>query len=90
MNLHRRTPTRAVLVVATVLALGLVGVPVWSSTAGAAGSYVVDDGGDGVDAAPGDGLCATDEARCTLRAAVEEGTATGGVTTIGFATGSSW
>jgi uncharacterized delta-60 repeat protein/CSLREA domain-containing protein len=45
----------------------------------------VDDVGDGADAVPGDGTCATASATCTLRAAVEEANATDGIDTVRFA-----
>ena len=42
---------------------------------------------DVADAAPGDGVCATVDHQCTLRAAVEEATAHSGVTTIDLPAG---
>lgn len=57
------------LVCAVALLLG--------STAGAA-TFRVNDASDAVDAAPGDGACATAGATCTLRAAVQEANALAG------------
>ncbi|HEX2060067.1 MAG TPA: right-handed parallel beta-helix repeat-containing protein, partial [Thermoanaerobaculia bacterium] len=47
-------------------------------------AYVVDDLGDAADATPGDGLCATAGAVCTLRAAIMEANATAGTQPITF------
>ncbi|MGA9277424.1 hypothetical protein [Ilumatobacter sp.] len=44
--------------------------------------YIVEDAGDAADADPGDGVCATDEGSCTLRAAVDEANAIDGEQTI--------
>ncbi|MFN0277550.1 MAG: beta strand repeat-containing protein, partial [Pyrinomonadaceae bacterium] len=43
-----------------------------------AATFVVNDSGDAVDAAPGDGTCATAGAVCTLRAAISEANALAG------------
>jgi uncharacterized repeat protein (TIGR01451 family)/CSLREA domain-containing protein len=48
-----------------------------SATASAA-TFVVDSTVDGTDAVPGDGICATADSACTLRAAVMEANATAG------------
>jgi CSLREA domain-containing protein len=48
-------------------------------------SFVVDSVGDEDDAAPGDGVCATPVATCTLRAAIDEANALTGPDTIDFA-----
>jgi Fibronectin type III domain len=47
--------------------------------------FTVDSTGDGADAAPGDGTCATTAATCTLRAAMQESNAQTGPNTIQFA-----
>lgn len=44
--------------------------------------FAVDEKADGVDAAPGDGVCATATERCTLRAAIMEANALAGPSTI--------
>src|SRR2546422_6784672 len=48
----------------------------------AAAMFTVNDTADAVDAAPGDGTCATAGARCTLRAAIQEANAHTGPDTI--------
>jgi hypothetical protein len=50
----------------------------------AATTFVVNDTGDAGDATPGDGVCATAGAVCTLRAAIEESNANAGNDTINF------
>ncbi len=50
-----------------------------------AGAYVVTDNGSAADIAPGDGLCLTAAAKCTLRAAIQEANADGVASTITFA-----
>ncbi|HSP55757.1 MAG TPA: CSLREA domain-containing protein [Dehalococcoidia bacterium] len=47
-----------------------------------AATFVVNDTGDAVDAALGNGSCATAGAVCTLRAAIQEANALGGADTI--------
>lgn len=47
-------------------------------------AFYVNDTGDGPDASPGDGTCATSGGNCTLRAAIEEANATSGAITIRF------
>ncbi|MFN8559030.1 MAG: DUF11 domain-containing protein [Dehalococcoidia bacterium] len=47
-----------------------------------AAAFVVNDLGDAVDAAPGNGVCATAGAVCTLRAAIQEANASAGPDTI--------
>ncbi|MBL8056888.1 MAG: CSLREA domain-containing protein, partial [Anaerolineales bacterium] len=51
----------------------------------AAASFTVDSTLDAVDAAPGDGVCATAGAVCTLRAAIQEANALAGSDLIDFA-----
>ena len=48
----------------------------------AAATFTVNDTTDAVDAAPGDGKCATAVATCTLRAAIQEANAHAGADTI--------
>ncbi|MEM7585968.1 MAG: hypothetical protein AAF560_21440 [Acidobacteriota bacterium] len=50
----------------------------------AGGAFVVDSAGDGDDAMPGDSLCETATTTCTLRAAIDEANALGGLDTITF------
>jgi hypothetical protein len=45
-------------------------------------NYVVDSTGDGSDATPGNGVCATASATCTLRAAMQDAQALGGTNQI--------
>jgi len=47
-----------------------------------AASFVVNSTADAVDVMPGDGICATDAATCTLRAAIQETNALSGADTI--------
>ena len=63
-----------------VVAFGWLGL---ASAGGArAETFVVDSQQDGVDAAPGDGACATAAGACTLRAAVQESNARPGADEI--------
>ncbi|MFN8557150.1 MAG: CSLREA domain-containing protein [Dehalococcoidia bacterium] len=75
-----RTPTVAVMAALAVWlagALAPASVPVVHAAA-----FVVNDLGDAVDAAPGNGVCATAGAVCTLRAAIQEANAAAGPDTI--------
>lgn len=47
-------------------------------------TVIVNSTGDGADANPGDGICATAGGACTLRAAIQETNATSGTDTIQF------
>lgn len=67
--------------VLAVLLLGGCGQP-GPVPAGASSSFGVNSTADGVDALPGDGECRTAEGTCTLRAALQEGQALGGPTTL--------
>jgi CSLREA domain-containing protein len=49
-----------------------------------AATFTVDDTGDGADANPGNGICATSGGVCTLRAAVQEANSLSGSDTIEF------
>ena len=55
-----------------------------ATPAALAATYTVDDTGDAGDAAPGNGVCATDAGVCTLRAAIDETNARPGRDTISF------
>ncbi len=69
---------RLVLAVALVLAtLGVVPL-----TPASAAGFTVSSNGDGPDATPGNGICATSGGACTLRAAVQEANALAGSDTI--------
>jgi CSLREA domain-containing protein len=59
-----------------------------SANPGVATTFVVNSTGDDPEAMPGDGVCATAAATCTLRAAIEEANAHSGLDTID-ATGTS-
>ena len=62
------------------LFLGLV----MDASSARAATYTVDSTGDAADATPGDGLCATAGAVCTLRAAIQEANADATKDTIAF------
>lgn len=68
----------------TALFIGLI-----FGSAAQAATFTVDDNGDGSDANPGNGICATAGGVCTLRAAIEEANALGGSDTIEFSIGTS-
>ncbi|MBI5753729.1 hypothetical protein HZA40_01130, partial [Candidatus Peregrinibacteria bacterium] len=51
-------------------------------------TFTVNNNGDASDATPGNGICATSGAVCTLRAAIEEANALAGTDTINFSSGS--
>lgn len=53
-----------------------------AATVAPAATFRVDDAADAVDAAPGDGVCATAGGKCTLRAAVQEANAFAGADRI--------
>lgn len=72
-----------VAVVGTMIAVATVGSPFAAS----AGTFVVDSYSDVVDAAPGDGVCATSQARCTLRAALDEANASVGADVVELSSG---
>jgi len=65
---------RRLLRLAAALALAVAGPPF----AAQAATFVVNSTADAVDAAPGDGSCATAGAVCTLRAAIQEANALAG------------
>lgn len=67
----RRTAVAAVVALAAASGGGL-------ASAEEPASFIVDTGTDSTDAAPGDGQCADDMGRCSLRAAVQESNALGG------------
>ncbi|MFQ5967888.1 MAG: choice-of-anchor Q domain-containing protein, partial [Acidimicrobiia bacterium] len=52
-----------------------------------AATFNVDSTADAVDAAPGDGICATGGGQCTLRAAIQEANALAGADTINIPAG---
>jgi CSLREA domain-containing protein len=56
----------------TCSAILLFAAPIVTARAVAAATFTVDTEEDGVDATPGDGECATEGDRCTLRAAIQE------------------
>jgi len=65
------------------LALGLLGLMAIAGPVNAA-TFTVNNTGDGVDVAPGNGVCATASATCTLRAAIMEANATVAADVIRF------
>ena len=64
----------------TLFALAVL---LFAAPAGAA-PFLVNNAGNGADANPGDGACATAGAVCTLRAAIQEANALAGADTISF------
>jgi hypothetical protein len=58
----------------------------WHSSASAA-TFAVDDLGDGVDASPGNGVCAAARGTCILRAAIREANALVGADQVALAVG---
>ncbi|MCA9962334.1 MAG: CSLREA domain-containing protein, partial [Anaerolineales bacterium] len=58
--------------------------PAWVASTAPISSFVVNSTDDAGDANPGDGVCATAVAQCTLRAAIEEANAQPGTDTIYF------
>jgi CSLREA domain-containing protein len=62
----------------------LVALTLFVSLSASASTYTVNDLGDGSDANPGNDVCATAGAVCTLRAAIEEANAHAGPDTIAF------
>ncbi|HEV3129527.1 MAG TPA: choice-of-anchor Q domain-containing protein [Solirubrobacteraceae bacterium] len=72
-----RRPRRATVVLASALCFAAVVAP-----AARAADFVVNSTADAPDAKPGDHLCITVAATCTLRAAVQEADADGGANTI--------
>lgn len=69
-----------------LLLLTVLHLSVLASTVPAA-TFTVDSTADAVDAVPGDSICATATAVCSLRAAVQEANATAGADTISVAAG---
>jgi hypothetical protein len=68
-----------------LLLTALFGPSVQQAAAGAGGPvFTVTLVNEGSDAHPGDGICATLSGHCTLRAAIQEANAEGGVHTINF------
>ena len=57
---------------------------VFSAASAPAATFLVNDLGDANDAAPGDGVCATAGAVCTLRAAIMEANAFAGIDSVRF------
>jgi hypothetical protein len=69
------------------LAAAILFAAVPLSLSASAATFIVDSAGDAADAVPGDGICATAAAQCTLRAAVQEADALGGANTISVPAG---
>jgi parallel beta-helix repeat protein len=83
-----RTITRTAKLAATAcLVAALIVLQVLSPVAAApqAGAYNISDNGNAADISPGDGLCLTAAATCTLRAAIQEANADGIPSSITFA-----
>lgn len=70
-------------VVSCTLAFFLIALPASAAT------FTVDGTGDGADANPGNGICATAGGVCTLRAAIQEANSLSGSDTIAFDIGGS-
>src|SRR3954451_18645297 len=73
-------PVRRLVVLALVLACGAAAIIAAAPTS--VTELHVDQTADGVDARPGDGVCATAGWRCTLRAAIQEANALPGLQLI--------
>lgn len=78
-SIHK-TPARRSLLLALLLAVCPAGL-------GYAATFTVDSTADAIDAAPGNGVCATAAGKCTLRAAIQEANALGGANTINVPSG---
>lgn len=78
----KKTASRISVVVALVLTVfAFIGLmPIWAQTPGV--TFTVNSQVDAVDVNPGDGVCATEEGACTLRAAIQETNALPGADTI--------
>ena len=74
-----RPPLKLLATIAVVLAILFSLQPVQPATAS---SFKVNDNSDAGDAHPGDGKCATDAGKCTLRAAIDETNKLSGPNTI--------
>src|SRR5690606_29638496 len=77
-----RVRAAAAAVVAGLAATTMVGLG--GEVARAAATFTVNNVGTAADAAPGNGVCATAGAVCTLRAAIQEANALAGADTIQF------
>jgi len=80
--------TRAFLIVLAIAVLAVAGG--WRALDGAqagGATFTVDSVADVVDAAPGNGVCATAAGACTLRAAIQESNALAGPDTISLPAG---
>lgn len=76
-------PTRAATIAGAVALASLIAISVAGSAEAATSlSFTVNTTADAHDATPGDGLCASTSAQCTLRAAVEEANAQPAGTTV--------
>jgi CSLREA domain-containing protein len=72
----------------TILVLSALALIGWQGRPAVAGEqFAVDSLLDGVDAAPGDGICRTAQGECTLRAAVQEANALAGADEISIGEG---
>jgi CSLREA domain-containing protein len=78
---------RRTLLIGILLVVGGSLAEQWTAPAHALSIFTVNDTGDAVDAAPGDGTCATAGAVCTLRAAIQEANALAGGDVIEFSIG---
>jgi CSLREA domain-containing protein len=84
----RSSPTRLVAVLGVLaLLLALTGVLGPARTVHAAGPFTVNTTADTHDASAGDGICLDGNGNCSLRAAIEQATASGGATTINLPPG---
>ena len=73
-----KSPAMRILIGITLTAGLLLGIGAEAAT------FTVNSTADAVDAAPGDGVCATAGAVCTLRAAIQESNAFAGTDTVAF------
>lgn len=79
--MHKSTVTR-ILFILGLFILSTILVPHRQVAYGA--TLTVNSLGDGADASPGNGVCATSGSVCTLRAAIQEANALGGADNINF------
>lgn len=76
---HQRRRAKHIALFTLMLAVSfLIVTPIYAAT------FTVNDNGDAIDATPGDGVCATAGAVCTLRAAIDEANALAGDDIINF------